>query len=185
MAAQSKLIITEADVPARPPKLAKTATAEEKAERASLMEQRRKLLERLREQTREREKRDRSQRTRPCKLDEAARRAQQRARIAASIALAAVAAAVVPITNESEGQLIKLLNSAVDHWELHKAADNLSIKADYEVEAALSLFMSKLHGSMKLQPALPPPPPSYMLALLDDDDCKHNQEVCAPSATLA
>ena len=87
---------------------------------------------------------------------------------------------MVPLTNESEKRLLKLLTPAVDHWDLHKAADNLSIKADYEVEAALTLFWWKLHGSLDLQPALPPPPPSYILALLDDDECKDNQEVCVP-----
>ena len=84
MAAQSKMV-SEADVPARPAKLAKTATAEQHAERASLMEQRRKLMECLREQKRDRGKRNRSQRARPSNEDEAARRAQQWARRAASI----------------------------------------------------------------------------------------------------
>ena len=81
-------LLCEADVPARPKKLAKTATAEEKAERALLMDERRKLMERLREQ--QRSHRDRSERARPTKQDEAARRAKQRAKIAATVALEAV-----------------------------------------------------------------------------------------------
>ena len=96
MAAQSKLI-SEADVPARPAKLSKTATAEEKADREAAMKERRKLMERLREQ-----KRDRTgeQRTRPPKEEESRRRAQQRPRITASVAFDAVAAAAMPLTNE-------------------------------------------------------------------------------------
>ena len=85
---------------------------------------------------------------------------------------------MVPFTNESERRLNKLLNSALDTWELHEAADNHSVKADRQVEAALCLFMQKLHSSLGLQPIVTPPPPC-----ITDDDCKQNQEVCAPPAS--
>jgi len=128
MAAHSKLLCA-ADVPARPKKLAKTATAEEKAERELLMEERRRLMERMREE--QRSHRDRSERARPSKQDEAARRAKQRARIAATVALEAVVAAAMPLTNASERHLDKLLNPALDwEWDWYgEGADNASMKA--------------------------------------------------------
>ena len=72
---------TEADIPHKPPLLPKDASDDAIAERTRIMAQRRKMMEQLREQTR--------QRARPLKEVESGRRAFQRALAASEIAMRA------------------------------------------------------------------------------------------------
>ena len=85
-------------MPPLPPKLGKNASEEEKTEREKLMQLRRKLKERIRDQGRDRKERKRT------KVDEATeQRAVLRAVTAPATALDAVEKATVPIDHDEEG----------------------------------------------------------------------------------
>ena len=104
-------LLTKADVPALPRKK-KNATPADKAARDNIMQQRRTMQERLREQTR-----DRSSRIRPGKDDDCARRAIHRSLKAPAVALSAVEAAALPITFDSLGTLGKAIKHATTHLD--------------------------------------------------------------------
>ena len=74
--AAPRTLLTEADVPKLPEKLLPDATEEEQAERARLMDVRRRLKKRLTEQGRDH--RDHASRKRPAVADDTARRTAQR-----------------------------------------------------------------------------------------------------------
>ena len=118
----------EEDVPPLPPKLGKNASEEEKTEREKLMQLRRKLKERIRDQGRDRKERKRT------KVDEATeQRAVLRALAAPAIALDAVEKATVPVDHDEEGSLNKLIDQALAKFE---DLDGMACEASKQKSAA-------------------------------------------------
>ena len=104
--------LTEESVPPRPSKPSESSTEEQKSSYQELMQQRRRITERLRQQQRVRGKRDRSKRTRPSKEEETARRALQRAHTASASALSAVVTAKLPIHHDTQHALHTAISQA-------------------------------------------------------------------------
>ena len=163
----------EAPVPA---KLGTGASAEDKAARKELMDKRRKLMEKLRQQDRE------PQRSRPASGDASTQRAVQRALKAQALALAAVDSAVVPLTPEAEVPLHKILDQAEAH--LNKlddlpCADEERRWAACQLNRAILVLAWKLYSSMKLQPIIEslPPFPSPHESINHDNVIKFHEEL--------
>mgnify|MGYP001189993620 FL=1 len=142
----SRKELTEADVPDKPPKLGKDATAEEKAAREAIMKQRRKLLEQLRDRGR-----DRSQRGRPPVEVATTHRELLRALKAPQVALAAVQAAVVPITWDQMQPLFRMTDQMEEKVaSLEGAAgvhESVKLLAECTAQLVMRLFMWKLYTS--------------------------------------
>ena len=168
-------LLTQADIDRDapvPPKLAAGASDEEKAAREHLMKLRRKLQERLRQQSRDQAG---SERARPSNDDASSRRAAQRALKAPSVALAAVESAAIPITLEREGPLHKMLEQAqaqVDKLNDLPCDANDKEYADWQFNHALLLFMWKKCQSLELSLGEHGPPMDAMLPFPKGDETK-------------
>ena len=136
------------------------------------MKLRRKLQERLRQQSCDQAG---SERARPSNDDASSRRAAQRALKAPSVALAAVESAAIPITLEREGPLHKMLEQAqaqVDKLNDLPCDANDKEYADWQFNHALLLFMWKKCQSLELSLGEHGPPMDAMLPFPKGDETK-------------